>query len=144
MRSLLSCWAQCWCLAQAGVCPLALSLFSVPVPVCPSWSLSWLLGATAPTLPPGCPDVLGLKPAVLSSSLSSFLQGPDDIPFPSIPLGTMAFLGPSQKCLVSVCGFDLVCPGQNKNHFQLFPWPIEGTGGRSWVGVPGAGSAIPS
>lgn len=62
------------------------------LPVAVTGSLSWLMGATAPTLPPGCPDVLGLKPAVLSSSFSSFsLQGPDDAPFPSIPLGTVAF-----------------------------------------------------
>lgn len=56
------------------------------LPVVVTGSLSWLMGATAPTLPPDCPDVLGLKPAVLSSSFSSFsLQGPDDKALPFHP-----------------------------------------------------------
>lgn len=47
-------------------------------------------------------------------------------------------------CLVSVCGLDLVCPGQNKNHFQLFPWPTEGTGDDCGWLCPGLALPFPA
>lgn len=97
------------------------------LPIAFTGSLSWLMGATAPTLPPCCPHVLGLEPAVLSSSSSSSsLQG--QMTPPSLP----SLLGPFEvlhrhiwsQCVAWTC----YALGKIKTIFCCFLGPVWGQG----------------